>query len=114
MIKGINKENAELLCRIAWRDAKNTKAGIDGWIILIFNNEFDKCKKSSSNFVTKKDAKELCRICWWNARVNSEIYSSKIELWIKAEFLLYFNKWRSKYNVARTNRKTQNHTLGNN
>jgi hypothetical protein len=94
MVKGINKKNAELLCRMAWKGAKNKKTDIDDWIIQVFNNEFDKCKKSSLNFVTKKDAKELCRICWWNARVNSEIYSSKIELWIKTDFSLYFNKWK--------------------
>ena len=94
----ITKEDAELLCRIAWRDAKMARIGvqevdIDSWLMLIFDGEFNKCKKHSSNLITKKLAQKLCQICWWDARVNSAIYSSKIRLWIKSEFPKILKKY---------------------
>lgn len=95
----ITIENAELLCRIAWRDAKikridSKEAGIDSWLILTFDNEFSKCNKSSSNPITKKMAQNLCKICWWDAKVNSETYSAKIHLWLEKEFSKIVKKYQ--------------------
>lgn len=96
----ITIEDAKLLCRIAWRDAKLKRVGgetdIDSWLLLVFNSEFNKCNKSSSNPITKKVAQTLCQICWWDAKVNPEIYSSKACLWLKSEFPKVVKKYNKK------------------
>lgn len=87
MNKRISKNDVEVLCRLAWKGATNTKMAIDTWIK---RTEFNKYLSNQAEGITIKAAKQLCRAAWWDARVNHDVYPS-IQDWFDKHFSVYLN-----------------------
>lgn len=83
----ISKEDAKLLCRIAWRDSnKHRHTCVDCWLVFVFEREFSAIKTAKEkNGITKTQVKEACQVVFWDSRVNSEHYKSADD-WIEKRF----------------------------
>lgn len=97
----ISKEDAELLYRLAWRDAKaKFYKGIskDDWDKQVFDVEYKKCN-STKDGVKKAVVKEVCSIIWWDAKVNKDHYHSFLDWYSKRyeEIMNHIIKFIEKY-----------------